>query len=134
MRKLGIGAALLLWAATMSFARPAPQSSDQQSAADQAKGTASSAASTVKHGAETGANKTKEGAEKAYGAAKDAVTGHSNEQSGQAAEQGQAGAPATSSTSSGHLPQTASPLPLLSLLGVSAFSLGAWKSRWFRRH
>lgn len=137
MRKLAIGAVLFLLAATMSIAQT--PSSDQQSATDKAKGAASSTADTIKHGAETGASKTKEGAEKAYDATKNAVTGSSDqsgqtsEQSAQPSGQAQAGAGATS-TAGGHLPQTASPLPLLGLLGMGAFSLGAWKSRWFHKN
>src|SRR5690348_350838 len=76
MRKLQMGTVILFLAATMPIAQ-ARQSSDQQSAGDQAQGAASSAAGAVKQGAETGANKPKEGAQKAYGAAKDAVTGKS---------------------------------------------------------
>src|SRR6516164_5830867 len=121
MRKFGIGAVMLLLATAIAIAQTSPQSSDQQSTADQAKGAASSAAGAVKSGAETGVSKTEEGAKKAadateegakkaYGTTKDAVTG-SSEQSGQATGENQAGAQGASSTASGKLPQSASPLP-----------------------
>jgi len=112
MRKFGIGAVMLLLATAIAIAQTSPQSSDQQSTADQAKGTASSAAGAVKSGAETGVNKTEEGATKAAGAVeegasktagavKGAVTGSSGEQSGQATAENPSGAQGASSTSSG---------------------------------
>jgi cobalamin biosynthesis Mg chelatase CobN len=129
MRKFGIATALLLLAAAIALAQTSQQSG--QSATDQAKGAASSAAGAVKSGAETGYNKTKEGAEKAYGAAKGIVTGSSSEQAtgeGQT-EQHQAAGTEGTSQQAGKLPKTASPLPLLGLLGLAALSLGAWKAR-----
>jgi cobalamin biosynthesis Mg chelatase CobN len=104
------------------------QSSSDQSTTEKAKGAASSVGSAVKKGAETGYNKTKEGAEKVYGKAKNAVTG-SHEQN---TEGNQAGAGETSTTASSRLPHTASPLPLIGLLGLGAFSLGALRMRLFR--
>jgi hypothetical protein len=127
MRKFAIGAMLLVLAAVMALGQSSQQSSDQQSTTDQMKGAASSAGSAVKSGAETGYNKTKEGTEKAYGATKNAVTGSSSDQQNQSGNQG------TSNTSGGKLPQSASPLPLLGLLGLGTFSLGVWKARWFRK-
>ncbi len=124
MRKLGITAALLLLSAAMAVGQTS-QSSDQQSTTDKAKGAASSTAGAVKSGAETGYDKTKEGTEKAYGATKNAVTGSSD----QTTEQ-QTSTENTTTTANKKLPQTASPLPLLGLLGLGAFSVGAWKFRF----
>ena len=134
MRGFGIAAALLLLSCAMAMAQTS-QPNDQQSTTDKAKDAASDAAGAVKSGVQTGANKTAEGAEKAYGAAKDAVTGPDSEQSGQEKDQSstQPAEPTDAKGSSRRLPQTASPLPFLGLLGLGTFSAGAWKSRLFSK-
>ena len=80
----------------------------------------------MQSGAEATANKTEEGAKKAGNAVKNAVTGEPSGQTGQTAQ-------GESATGSQKLPQSASPLPLLALLGLGSFSLGAWKARLFRK-
>jgi flagellar biosynthesis/type III secretory pathway protein FliH len=126
MRKFGLALLLLVFAAAMALAQ---NSQDQQSTGDQAKGAVSGAAGAVKSGAQTGYNKTKEGAEKAYGATKGALTGNSNDQT---TEQ-QTSTQTTTTTTHKKLPQTASPLPLLALLGMGSLSFGVWKARLFGR-
>jgi cobalamin biosynthesis Mg chelatase CobN len=125
MRKLVVATIPLLLVAAMAMAQT---SSNDQSTTEKAKGAASSVGSAVKKGAETGYDKTKEGAQKVYGKAKGAVTG-SNEQN---TEANQTSTEGTSTTASGRLPHTASPLPLIGLLGLGAFSLGALRIRLFR--
>src|SRR5581483_1621327 len=117
-----------------------------------AKGAVSGAAGAVKHGAETGYEKTKEGAQTGYedtkkgvkivyGGAKKAVTGSSSDQS---AAQEQTGSnqedtantsersTAETTASKSRLPQTASLLPLLGLLGIGSLGFSVWRSRLFR--
>jgi hypothetical protein len=93
------------------------------------------AAGAVKSGAETGYEKTEEGAEKAYGATKNAVTGSSSDQTGGQEQAGsqESGTAGTSTKTGKKLPQTASPLPLLGLLGLGMFSFGTLSRRPFRR-
>jgi hypothetical protein len=136
MRRLGIAAVLFLFAASIAMAQTSQPSNDQQSTSDKTKGAVSGAAGTVQSGAETGYDKTKEGAEKAYGSAKDAATGSSSDQTGgqeQTGGQAQTGTEGTSTKAGKKLPQTASPLPLLGLLGLGIFSFGTLSTRWFRR-
>ena len=112
-------------------------------AAGQAQQAGSDAADAAKQGAQAGYDKAKEGANSAVDATKKAVTGSSTDQNageGQnASQEKQTGAPPagqageTAGTTSGaehkHLPQTASPLPLLGLLGMGSLSFGLWKAR-----
>jgi cobalamin biosynthesis Mg chelatase CobN len=128
MRNFGIAAITLLLAAAMAMAQTSQQTTDQ-STTEKAKGAASSAVGAVKKGAETGYNKTREGVGKAFSATKNAVTGSSNNQT---AEQNETSTGGTSQTATKRLPATASPLPLLGLLGLGAFSLGALRSRFLR--
>ena len=123
MRKIAMTTLLMLLASAMAFA---------QSVGDQAQGAAQGAGSAVQNGAETGYNKTKEGAQKAYGATKNTLTGSSDQQN--SSDQNQTDTTGTQGQAhhAGKLPQTASPLPLLGLLGLGATALGAWKRRWLR--
>ena len=139
MRKIGITTALLLLAAAMAVA----QTSTGQSAANQAQGAASGAAGTAQSGASSAAGAVQSGAEKAGGAVKsgaetgynktkNAVTGNSDQTSDQNQAGTETGAGGTE-TGAGTMPKTASPLPLLGFLGLGAVSLGALRSRLFRR-
>ncbi len=127
MRRLAITAVLLLLASAFAVA--------QQSASDQAQGAGSQAAGA----ASNAAGATKSGAESGYNKTKNAMTGDSNDQNtsndqnnNQTTEQ-QTNTQTTTSTAHKKLPQTASPLPLLGLLGLGTFSLGLWKARFLNR-
>jgi cobalamin biosynthesis Mg chelatase CobN len=117
-------------------------------AADQAQGAASGAADQANQGtggvtgAVTGAAKavgkgTETGAKKT----KDFITGGSKDQdqTGTAAQGQTSGTTSISDTSAsaqahgGKLPQSASPLPLLGLLGLGSVGFGVWRAR-FRRN
>jgi cytoskeletal protein RodZ len=121
MRKFGIATVLLLLAISVAVAQ-----TSQESTTEKAKGAASTVAGAVKKEAE----KTKEEAQKAYGATKNAVTGSSNNQT---TEQTPAGTEGTSKTATARMPHTASPFPLIGLLGLGLFSLGALKRRFSLR-
>ena len=117
------------------------------SAADQTKGAASSAAGAVKHGAETGATKTEEGASDASHGAENTQmmdrrrADQSGTDSGAPARRIKLVAPrpavtqqvARPQTVAVAIPHTATPLPLLGLLGLGGLSFGVWKARYFRK-
>jgi hypothetical protein len=160
MHKLGITAVLLLFAgmavaqATGSQTQGAASNAAGQaqgaasSAASQAQGAASSAATgaqnaasqtagAAQQGAQTGYEKTKQGASNAAGAATGAATGDQSagqDQTGAASTAGQTGGTAGTTTTGANkgLPQSASPLPLLGLLGLGSLGFGVWKLRYFR--
>ena len=127
MRKLTSAAVVIVLAIGMTMSLAAQNPVTQ--AGNEAQNAASSAGKAVKKGAETGYDKTKEGATKAYDTSKEAVTGQSQDKPDQAQSTTESGNAQQAPTKGSTLPQTASPLPLLGLLGVAMVAMGARKTR-----
>jgi hypothetical protein len=103
--------------------------------ADSAQSTARDAAGAVEKGAKNGYEGTKKGVKKGVGAVEHAVTPSSSDQG---TDQSSSATGQEQSTENGstrgrqggsELPQTATPLPLLGLLGIGSFGVGIWRLR-----
>jgi hypothetical protein len=140
MKKMAIAAVMLLVTGLAVSNLGFAQSSTQQSAADQAQQSANQAQSAADQ-AQQNANQAQGAASNAANQTNQSVGGGSKkqDQTGTAAQGQTSGTTSISDTSAnapahgGKLPQSASPLPLLGLLGLGTVGFGVWKVRFRRK-
>jgi len=151
MKRLVITAVLLMAPGLAIAQTDQPQGTasqvgnDAKDAAGAVKKGAETGYSETKKGVETGYSETKKGVKSVYGGAKKVVTGSPDSETAAQDQTSTTSTPdaapssstqeqnTTTTTSSNRLPQTASPLPLLGMLGLSSVSFGLWKFRFGRK-